>query len=119
MIKFTDNFLKESKKLSKKFKLLKNDLKNAIKEIEVGNFGTYLGYDLYKKRVANSSTKTGKSGGFRIIIYQKIENEIFLISIYSKTDKETIGDKELKELIREIITWFQTNTLLIDYYFKR
>ena len=104
MVKYTANFLKETKKLAKRFKLLKNDLKKAVKEIEDGNIGTHLGYDLYKKRVANSSTQTGKSGGFRIILYQKIENKIFLISIYSKTDKETISDKELKDLIKEIIT---------------
>lgn len=103
MIKYTDNFLKEVKKLSKRYKLIKNDLKVAIEEIENGNFGIDLGFNLYKKRVANSSVPTGKSGGFRIIIYKKIENNIYLVSIYSKSDKETINDKELRELISQIV----------------
>ena len=102
MIKYSDNFSKEAKKLSKKFKLLKTDLKQAVEEIESKNeLGVYLGYNLYKKRVQNSSIPTGKSGGFRIIIYQQIEDEIVLISIYSKTNKDTLSDDELKTILKE------------------
>lgn len=102
MIKYSDNFLKEAKKLSKKFKLLKSDLKQAVDEIESKNeFGVYLGYNLYKKRVQNSSIPTGKSGGFRIIIYQQIEDDIVLISIYSKTNKDSLSDDELKTILKE------------------
>ena len=102
MIKYSDNFSKEAKKLSKKFKLLKTDLKQAVEEIESKNeYGVYLGYNLYKKRVQNSSIPTGKSGGFRIIIYQQIEDEIVLISIYSKTNKDTLSDDELKTILKE------------------
>ena len=102
MIKYSDNFLKEAKKLSKKFKLLKSDLKQAVEEIKSKNeLGVYLGYNLYKKRVQNSSIPTGKSGGFRIIIYQQIEDKIVLISIYSKTNKDTLSDDELKTILKE------------------
>ncbi len=102
MIKYSDNFLKEATKLSKKFKLLKSDLKQAVDEIESKNeFGVYLGYNLYKKRVQNSSIPTGKSGGFRIIIYQQIEDDIVLISIYSKTNKDSLSDDELKTILKE------------------
>lgn len=88
IIEYSDNFLKEAKQLSKKFKLIKADLQQAVKEIETQNdLGVYLGFNLFKKRVKNSSVPTGKSGGFRIIIYQQIENKIILISIYSKTQK--------------------------------
>lgn len=104
MIEYSDYFLKEAKKLSKKFKQLKLDLKKAVKEIEENqDLGTYLGNALFKKRVANSSIPTGKSGGFRIIIYQKIENNIVLIAIYSKTQKESLSDEELKEIIKNNI----------------
>ncbi|WP_419768984.1 type II toxin-antitoxin system RelE/ParE family toxin [Arcobacter sp.] len=46
---------------------------------------------------------TGKSGGFRIIIYKQIENKIVLISIYSKTNKDTLSDSELKTILKEYI----------------
>jgi hypothetical protein len=101
IIEYADNFLKEAKQLSKKFKLLKSDLKQAVEEIETKNdLGVYLGFNLFKKRVKNSSIPTGKSGGFRVIIYQQIENKIVLISIYSKTEKENLSDEELSEIIK-------------------
>ena len=101
MIEYGDTFLKEAKQLGKKFKLLKTDLKVAINEIESKNdIGIYLGYNLFKKRVINSSIPTGKSGGLRIIIYQQIPDKTVLISIYSKTEKENISDYELIELLK-------------------
>ena len=102
IIEYADSFLKEAKQLSKKFKLLKTDLKQAVEEIETNNdLGVYLGFNLFKKRVKNSSIPTGKSGGFRVIIYQQIENKIVLISIYSKTEKENLSDEELSEIIKQ------------------
>ena len=101
IIEYSESFLKEAKQLSKKFKLLKSDLKQAVDEIETKNdLGVYSGFNLFKKRVKNSSIPTGKSGGFRVIIYQQIENKIVLISIYSKTEKENLSDEELSEIIK-------------------
>lgn len=51
--------------------------------------------------MAISSKKKGKSGGARIITYLKVlNNKIFLISIYDKTD--TIADNEIIERIRDL-----------------
>lgn len=101
MIEYGDTFLKEAKHLGKKFKHLKADLKHAIDEIETKrDIGTSLGYNLFKKRVRNSSIPRGKSGGFRIIIYQQFQNRTVLISIYSKTEKESISDQELIEILK-------------------
>lgn len=103
IIEYSDTFLKEAKHLSKKFKLLKSDLKQAVDEIETKyDLGVYLGFNLFKKRVKNSSIPTGKSGGFRVIVYQQIEDKIVLISIYSKTEKENLTDEELSKLLKEI-----------------
>lgn len=107
MVEFSENFLKEAKQLSKKYKQLKLDLKQAVLEIEnEKELGVYLGYNLYKKRVKNSSIPTGKSGGFRVILYQQIEERIIFISIYSKTQKETLSDEELKVILKE---YMETN----------
>lgn len=104
IIEYSESFLKEAKQLSKKFKLLKSDLKQAVDEIETKNdLGVYLGFNLFKKRVKNSSIPTGKSGGFRVIIYQQIENKIVLVSIYSKTEKENLSDEELSVAIKKYI----------------
>ncbi len=109
MIKYSDSFLKEAKKLSKKFKLIKSDLKTAVDEIEKKNdFGTPLGFNLYKKRVKNSSIPTGKSGGFRVVVYTKIEDEIVLLALYSKTQKESLTDEELRVLLKHYFENRQT-----------
>jgi hypothetical protein len=102
MIEFHSRFLGEAKKLSKKFKLIKNDIKKSVEEIENGYLGTSLGNSLYKKRVPNSSIPTGKSGGFRIILFEKIEDKIVLLSIYSKTQQESLSDSELKDILKTL-----------------
>ena len=104
-ILFSDNFLKEAKTLSKKYKLLKSDLKEAVAEIEnLKDFGVSLGFNLFKKRIKNSSIPTGKSGGFRIIIFEQIEDKIVLISIFSKTEKENLSDNELAMALQKYLT---------------
>ncbi|NPA59781.1 MAG: hypothetical protein GXO30_04875, partial [Epsilonproteobacteria bacterium] len=48
-----------------------------------------------------SSTPTGKSGGFRVVYYFIDENDkIFLMSIYSKTQKENLSENEMLELLK-------------------
>ena len=91
MIEYTDTFLKEAKRLSKKFKHIKQDLKTAAKEItEQQDLGVHLGNNLYKKRVKNSSIPTGKSGGFRVIIYLQMADRTVFLTMYSKTEQSTI-----------------------------
>ncbi len=103
-IEYGEHFLKEAKQLSKRYKLLKKDLHHAVDEIELlRDFGASLGFNLYKKRVKNSSIPTGKSGGFRVIIYQQLKDKIVLLSIYSKTDKESLSDSELGEILKYFI----------------
>ncbi|WP_292658177.1 type II toxin-antitoxin system RelE/ParE family toxin [Nitratifractor sp.] len=100
MIEYSENFLQEARTLSKKYRRLKQDLQKAIEEIEIHqDLGIPLGHGLFKKRMANSSIPTGKSGGFRIIIYRKISQKIVLISIYSKTHRDSLSDEELRRLL--------------------
>ena len=48
--------------------------------------------------MAISSKNKGKSGGARVITYVKIVDEvIYLLSIYDKSETDTITDKELLE----------------------
>jgi len=90
------------KKLAKKYKKIKFDLQTLQKElISNPKIGIALQYNCYKIRVANSSTPTGKSGGFRVVYYFiDTHNKVFLMSIYSKTQKENLSDNELLELLK-------------------
>ncbi len=104
MISFSELFIKDTKRLIKKYPLIKNDIKKLIKNLkENPKIGVSLGDDLFKIRISNSSVPTGKSGGFRVIIYLSIENNrIILMRIYSKTEKDEISDKELKEILENV-----------------
>ncbi len=51
--------------------------------------------------MAIASKGKGKSGGSRVISCVKIVNQTgYLLSIYDKSDKENISDKELDDLLR-------------------
>ena len=53
-----------------------------------------------KIRVASLSRKIGKSGGYRLICYaEKADGKIYLLTIYSKNEKENIKNTEILELI--------------------
>ncbi|MBR9833206.1 type II toxin-antitoxin system RelE/ParE family toxin [bacterium] len=98
----TDFFTKELKKLSKKYPSLKNDFKKFVIELKEEPIqGQALGKDCFKVRMAISSKGKGKSGGSRIIICVKNENDsIFLLSIFDKSDKATISDRKLDQLLK-------------------
>ena len=103
-IKTTQRFKKELKQLSKKYKKLKVDYKNLLDSLEENpTFGTPLGNNCYKIRIPNSSIPTGKSGGFRVVALVKIvDNKIILLTIYSKTDKDSITIEELNLILQEL-----------------
>ena len=97
----TDFFEKEIKKLSKKHPSIKDDYKTLLDSlIKEPVQGQPLGKDCYKIRMAVTSKGKGKSGGSRVITCVKIIAEsVFLLSIYDKSDRETITDKELDNLL--------------------
>lgn len=62
--------------------------------------GTALSNNCYKIRLAITSKGRGKSGGARVIINVIISEEtVYLLTIYDKSDKESLTDKELQELL--------------------
>jgi mRNA-degrading endonuclease RelE of RelBE toxin-antitoxin system len=53
----------------------------------------------YKVRIKNSNAKKGKSGGYRIIYYLKSQNNILLITLYSKSDRTDIAIETIVDII--------------------
>lgn len=82
-IELTDNFIKEAKKLIKKYASLRFEIAELGKELaENPTMGTPLGNDVYKIRLAIASKSKEKSGGARIISFVKIIDEtVYLLSI--------------------------------------
>lgn len=91
------DFDKELKRLSKKYQSLKYDYLSLIELLEVNPLqGTPLGKDCYKIRLNITSKRKGKSGGARFITYVKIIDEvIYLLSIYDKSEQPSISEKEI------------------------
>lgn len=97
----TEPFERKLKRLAKKYKSLAKDLASIIDELsENPTMGTAIGKDCYKVRVAISSKGKGKSGGARLITYVRVVNEtVFLMDIYDKSEQSNISAKELQMLI--------------------
>lgn len=92
------------KKLLKKYPSLKNDFLIFIESLESNpQQGTSIGKNCFKIRLQIKSKNKGKSGGARIITNIVIsESIVYLLSIYDKTDKNSLTNKELEELLRDI-----------------
>ena len=101
----SDEFENEAKRLSKKYKSLKQELFDLVGKLAKNPLiGTSLGKNAYKIRIAIKSKNSGKSGGARVVTYLVNEKfEINLVTIFDKSEISNISDGKLKQLISEII----------------
>lgn len=102
----TATFEKEYKHLKKKYHSLKDDLELFEEElIKNPEAGTDLGGGLRKIRVSIKSKNKGKSAGARVITYNiiisVIEKNIYLLTIYDKSEKDTLSANEIKQILFE------------------
>lgn len=97
-------FDKQAKRLAKKFPSFKKELAELIDLLESApDTGTPLGNDCYKIRIAIKSKGKGKSGGARAVTHiVAVKEEVFLLSVYDKSEQETISEQTLKKLLEEI-----------------
>jgi mRNA-degrading endonuclease RelE of RelBE toxin-antitoxin system len=97
-------FRKEAKRLGKKYPSLKSDLAALGQSLsENPTQGTPLGNHCYKIRLAIASKNKGKSGGARVITYFVSEDGmVYLLSIYDKSDQDSISNEEIQTLIQSI-----------------
>lgn len=100
----SDKFKKEAKRLSKKYPSLKEELAELNDTLaSQPETGTTLGNDTYKIRLAIKSKGKGKSGGGRVITYVVKDNkEVYLLTIYDKSEFENVDDKTLKNIIQSL-----------------
>ena len=100
-IELTDDFKRDAKELIKKYRSIASEIKDLVESLESDPIqGEPLGKDCYKIRMAIASKNKGKSGGSRVITCVKVVNEtVFLLSIYDKSEKESIEDSKLKSLL--------------------
>lgn len=97
-------FEKQAKRLIKKHASLKNELFELIQELkENPEQGTALGKGCFKIRISIASKGKGKSGGARVITNIVVTDAtVYLLSIYDKSEKDNLSNKELAELLKFI-----------------
>ena len=97
-------FVKDIKRLHNKYKKISDDLKELNQTLkENPKAGVELGRNCFKIRVTNSSTPTGKRGGFRVVYYYHDENshQLYLMTMYAKNEIENVSDERLLEILKE------------------
>lgn len=98
------SFTKPAKRLARKYPSFPSDLLSLVEELESNpHLGTSLGGNLRKVRLAIRSKGKGKSGGARVITYIYLEgSRVHLLAAYDKSDRDSISDDELSQLVSEI-----------------
>ena len=101
----TELFKKQAKRLCKKYPSLPGELRELeLKLSSNPNSGICLGHDTYKIRISIQSKGKGKRSGARIITFVvKVDQEVYLLTIYDKSEIETISDKKISEMIKRIL----------------
>jgi mRNA-degrading endonuclease RelE of RelBE toxin-antitoxin system len=107
----SDEFRKQYKLYFKKRKYhtLEKQIKELINDFKKGEFDSSatplthseepVKYDIFKMRMANPDAGEGKSGGYRIIYMIRTEHKlIVLLTLYSKSDQNSITDREIELL---------------------
>lgn len=105
---YTQTFKKNVKQLYKKYKKIFDDLESFEKELKksqepIGDrLQEFEGFHVYKARIKNSSSNTGKRGGFRVIYYvESVKDEISIfITVYSKNEQGNVSRKEIEDILR-------------------
>ena len=100
----TSKFDRELKRLAKKYPSLKKEYISLVLFLkETPTQGSFLSNNCYKIRLAIASKGKGKSGGARVITHVFISGKaVYLLSIYDKSEKDTISEKELLNLLQGI-----------------
>ena len=103
---FLVSFTKSVKRLKKKYRSLEGDIDQLLEELQVNPYlGTDLGDNVRKIRLGISSKNKGKRGGARVLtdteaVVSVEEGRITLLTLYDKSERETLTDAEIKELVR-------------------
>lgn len=106
-IKTIPPFLKELKRLGKKYHSIKQDYAKLLDELEANpSVGADLGGGIRKVRMTIGSENRGKSHGARVITFtyavDEAEGIITLLFIYDKEERESISKAEIEQLLQEV-----------------
>jgi mRNA-degrading endonuclease RelE of RelBE toxin-antitoxin system len=104
-VKTISVFERQSKRLIKKYPSLKKEITALVLSLKDNpEQGTPLGHHCFKIRLAIASKGKGKSGGARVITnFAVLHKTVFLLSIFDKSERDSLSDKEIRELLSFIV----------------
>ena len=99
----TEDFERNFKKLSKKYRSMNDDYETLINDLLSNpTMGDDLGDNTRKVRMAIASKNKGKSGGARVItcnvLIDLVNTKIYLLTIYDKDKQDSISKAEILHL---------------------
>lgn len=110
-IYFSEHFKRQLKKLKKKYPHIADDLLAIIEPFDLKK-GISIGRSIFKIRIPSSDMQRGKSGGFRAYLYLYLKKELIApLSIYPKSETESISENELRYHFEQITGELMQNIL--------
>jgi len=104
-IELTPRFQKDLRELAKRYRSIRTDIQPLIEQLQQGEL---LGdrikgvkYQVFKVRLKNSDIQKGKSGGYRLIYYVKIEDAVVLLTVYTKSEQANISNQQIINIIKD------------------
>lgn len=105
-VELADYFLKDLKRLRKKYPSVRADVQMLVRSLENGETPgdrvQGIHSIVYKVRIRNSALQRGKSGGYRVIYYLRSADFIILLTIYSKSEQENITSQDIQAILENI-----------------
>lgn len=104
-ITYHRQFLKDVKRLAKKYKSLPDDLYKLVSDIkENPDIGVHLGNGVRKVRFSITSKNKGKSGSARVVTFKRNTSEddtvtLLFLTMYDKNEVVNVSNSYIKYLI--------------------
>lgn len=97
-------FERKVRKLLKRYPSLADDIFELIQSLKANpKQGNAIGKNCYKVRLAVKSKRKGKSSGARVITYVAVIDEtVYLLAIYDKSEMGNISENELNNLLKAL-----------------
>lgn len=100
-------FKQQVKHLKRKYPSVTAEVRGLVHLLQrgerPGDIVPNVGYSgVYKERLRNRSAQRGKRGGFRLIYYEQLEDLVFLLLIYSKTEVDDIPSHEIRRVLERV-----------------
>ena len=104
---YTEEFLRQAKRLSKRYRSLADDLDELQHELmENPEIGDSLGGGKRKIRLGVKSKGGGKRGGLRIItlnvLVETTETCVNLLTIYDKKEIQNVSEQYINQIIHNL-----------------